>query len=170
MRTRMELLGWGFASPPASQHRSGGLPAGSRLDYARLGVHALVTHVRAVQGVMQIPLNPRTLGWWSDGSAPGDETGTVVVVGHVDYAGTAGAFAVLPSAKPGDTLTIDEPGTHDHRCRVDAVRTYPKSGGLPQGLFSARGPARLVLITCGGPFDTASGNYEDNIVVYATPA
>jgi hypothetical protein len=26
-----------------------------------------------------------------------------------------------------------------------------------------------VMITCGGPFDPATGNYEDNIVAYATP-
>jgi hypothetical protein len=27
--------------------------------------------------------------------------------------------------------------------------------------------AALRLITCGGPFDSGSGHYEDNIVVYA---
>ena len=29
---------------------------------------------------------------------------------------------------------------------------------------------RLVLVTCGGPFDQAAGHYRDNIVVTAVPA
>jgi len=27
-----------------------------------------------------------------------------------------------------------------------------------------------VLITCGGPFDSATGNYLDNIVAFARPS
>jgi hypothetical protein len=50
------------------------------------------------------------------------------------------------------------------------VRTYPKETGLPASAFARDGAPRLVLITCGGPFDAATGNYEDNVVVYATPA
>ena len=33
----------------------------------------------------------------------------------------------------------------------------------------SRGPARLVLVTCGGRYDAARHSYEDNIVVQATP-
>ena len=39
----------------------------------------------------------------------------------------------------------------------------------PTEVFSRTGRARLVLITCGGSFDSATGNYEDNIVAYAEP-
>jgi hypothetical protein len=28
---------------------------------------------------------------------------------------------------------------------------------------------RLVLVTCGGPFDASTGNYLDNIVAFAVP-
>jgi hypothetical protein len=52
--------------------------------------------------------------------------------------------------------------------RVTSVRTYPKNA-LPTSVYSRTGPARLVLVTCGGPFDTASGHYRDNIVVTALP-
>ena len=31
------------------------------------------------------------------------------------------------------------------------------------------GPARLVLITCGGPFVPALSSYRDNLVVVAVP-
>jgi hypothetical protein len=48
------------------------------------------------------------------------------------------------------------------------VRNYPKSA-LPTSVYSHAGPARLVLITCGGPVDAVSGHYRENIVVTAEP-
>ena len=153
----------------AIEHRGHhGVPAGSRLHIGRFDVDAPIVSVRVVDGVMQIPRDPGTVGWWRGGAGPGDDTGSVVVVGHVNYAGTTGALAVLPDTRPGDAITLDEPRTH-LAYRVDAVRTYPKTSGIPSSVFSTAGPTRLVLITCGGPFDGQSGNYEDNIVVYASP-
>ena len=39
---------------------------------------------------------------------------------------------------------------------------------LPQAVFDASGPRRLVLVTCGGTLEP-DHLYNDNIVVYATP-
>jgi hypothetical protein len=36
-------------------------------------------------------------------------------------------------------------------------------------VFDRRGPARLVLVTCGGRFDTTTKHFLDNIVVTAVP-
>ena len=144
-------------------------PPGSRLRLPRFSVDAPITTVRVVDGVMQVPRNPHRVGWWRDGSAPGAARGTTVLVGHVNYAGVSGALSVLPQARPGDRVVISSPDG-SVRYRVAAVRTYPKSQGLPSALFAGGGAPRLVLITCGGPFDSASGNYEDNVVVYAVPA
>ena len=36
-------------------------------------------------------------------------------------------------------------------------------------VFSAAGDRRLVLITCGGPYDASRGGYQDNVVVVARP-
>ena len=36
-------------------------------------------------------------------------------------------------------------------------------------IYSLRGQPRLVLVTCGGPFDEASGHYRDNVVLTALP-
>ena len=36
-------------------------------------------------------------------------------------------------------------------------------------LFGRDGPARLTLITCGGPFLPEFGSYRDNVVVVAEP-
>ena len=39
---------------------------------------------------------------------------------------------------------------------------------LPAGLFLNSGPPKLALVTCGGPFDAATGHYLDNVIVWAT--
>jgi hypothetical protein len=52
--------------------------------------------------------------------------------------------------------------------RVTSVRAYPKSE-LPTSVFRRTGPPRLVLVTCGGPFDAATGHYPDDVVVTAAP-
>jgi hypothetical protein len=40
---------------------------------------------------------------------------------------------------------------------------------LPNDIHSLKGRERLVLVTCGGPFDEAGGHYLDNVVVTAVP-
>ncbi|GAB2478110.1 class F sortase [Jatrophihabitans fulvus] len=146
--------------------------AGARLRVPRLGVDAPVVHVavRAAGGqrVMQVPRDPGTVGWWSGSARPGAASGTVVVVGHVNYDGVPGALGVLPRARPGDRVALAS-RTGRETYRVTAVRTYAKTVGIPPDAFRTGGAPRLVLITCGGPFDPATGNYEDNVVAYAVP-
>ena len=82
---------------------------------------------------------------------------------------------VMPYARPG-AMGIDfaeELRSLGHvvetfAYRVVSVRAYPKSE-LPADVYSVRGPPRLVLVTCGGPFDRAARHYRDNIVVTAVP-
>ena len=49
-----------------------------------------------------------------------------------------------------------------------SVHTMRKES-LPADVYSLRGRPRLVLVTCGGPFDSAIGHYRDNVVVTAVP-
>lgn len=41
-------------------------------------------------------------------------------------------------------------------------------GGLAPAVYGPTPDAELRLITCGGAFDSATGHYLSNIVVYAT--
>jgi exonuclease SbcD len=51
---------------------------------------------------------------------------------------------------------------------VDDVRAYPKEHFPTTLVYGPADAAGLRLITCGGRFDAATGNYVDNIVVFAT--
>lgn len=144
------------------------LSPGAHLLITHLGIDAPVDDVGLAGSVMQVPMDPRRVGWWSDGARPGSSRGSIVIVGHINYAGTVGALGVLPHARIGDIVGLVEPKTTE-RYRIVAVRSYPKTSGLPAAAFSRTGPAQLVLITCGGSFDSSTGNYRDNIVAFAEP-
>ena len=54
--------------------------------------------------------------------------------------------------------------------RVTGVRTYRKTSLPYKKIFNQRSVGRLAIVTCGGPFDSSTGNYEDNVVVFAVPS
>jgi len=146
-----------------------GMPA---FRVARLGIDAGVSPVAIdlKSGALGLPSKLQRTGWWPDGSAPGAPRGAVLIAGHVDSAdGGIGAFFALRRARAGDVVEVDGGAGRTRTYRVTTVRTYAKQK-LPVGVFSRKGPARLVLVTCGGPFDRSTGHYPYNLVVTAVPA
>jgi hypothetical protein len=121
------------------------------------------------QGVLGVSKDIARVGWWRDGAAPGDAHGAVLLAGHVDSAARgAGALYALKTAHAGGRVELALPGGRTRAYRVQSVRRVLKAK-LPARVFSKRGPARLVIVTCGGPFDAATGHYRDNIILTATP-
>jgi hypothetical protein len=122
------------------------------------------------QGVLGVSPDIHHTAWWADGATPGDNAGSVLIAGHVDSATQgAGAFFNLKSAKPGETVTVTTAGGRTLTYKVSSVKSYLKSK-LPTDVWSKQGRARLVLVTCGGPFDHKAKHYVDNIVLTAYPA
>jgi hypothetical protein len=130
---------------------------------------------------LTIPENIHQVGWW-DGTVtygaqalreqapqPG-QPGVAIIAGHVDSAASGpGALYHLKDLKPGDTIQIIN---LEGRTSAWIVSSQPEKAAktaLPASLFATTGPDRLALVSCGGPFDTATGHYTDNIIVWATP-
>jgi sortase (surface protein transpeptidase) len=79
-----------------------------------------------------------------------------------------GAFFRLKEARAGARVTVTTAAARTFTYRVVSVRDYAKRD-LPASAYSLRGPARLVLVTCGGPFIASEGHYRDNVVLVAVP-
>ena len=142
-----------------------------RVQALQPGIDARVVPVGVGRdGLLDIPQDVRQVGWWRAGAAAGSSSGTVVLVGHVDSAKQgAGAFFPLRQMNPGDRVVLSSAPGERTVYVVSARRHYPKSA-LPRSEVFGQGSApRLVLLTCGGRFNTATGHYEDNVVVFATP-
>ena len=121
-------------------------------------------------GSLAVPSNPHVLGWWYQSARPDSPVGTVVVIGHVDTARDGpGALFRLSKIQPGQRLALDT-STGQRQYVIRAVRSYPKTELPIRQVFDNTGQPRLVLITCGGSFDSQTRQYANNIVVYAVPA
>jgi sortase (surface protein transpeptidase) len=147
-------------------------PRPVRVQVPSLNIDApvLSAAIDVQKGELAVSPNIHRTGWWRDGAVPGDRAGAVLIAGHVDSARAGpGAFFRLHDAKVGQQARVTTTAGRTFLYRIVSVRVYPKHA-LPTGIYSQRGSARLVLVTCGGPFDPAVGRYRDNIVVTAVPA
>lgn len=121
-------------------------------------------------GQVEVPVDVMRSGWYRFSAKPGSGEGSTVIVGHVDGVDQgAGAFYDLRSLNPGDTITVTRADDRQVTYEVVARERFSKDRVPLRELFSRTGPERLTLITCGGPFDPASLEYTDNIVVTAIP-
>lgn len=121
-------------------------------------------------GQVEVPVDVARSGWYRFSAKPDSGEGSTVIVGHVDGVDQgAGAFYDLRSLNPGDTVTLTRADERRVTYEVVARERFDKDRVPLRELFSRSGPERLTLITCGGPFDPASLEYTDIIVVTAVP-
>lgn len=123
-------------------------------------------------GALDVPLNPKIVGWWSGGAKPGARVGTAILAGHINYAGVAGALGQINTLDPGDRVFIDgiSAGKKSRVAfKITGVRTYNKNALPYKEIFDQKSVGRVAIVTCGGPFDARTGNYLDNIVAFAVP-
>jgi hypothetical protein len=159
----------GPAEPRQIPPRPPGPPL--RLAIPSAGVTAPVAPIGVrPDGSLALPDSPRTVGWWIGSAAAGDRRDGTLLAGHVDSAREGvGALAALRGLAQGDPILVIDAFGVGHRYAVDARRSYPKYA-LPREVFRIGGRPGLTLVTCGAPFDRATGQYRDNVVVYATLA
>ena len=117
-------------------------------------------------GELEVPKDAKTTGWYTGGPAPG-ETGPAVLAAHVDYNHVPGTFNRLKDLRPGDEAIVHRADGATAVFTVYAVDRYPKSAFPTDKVYGDTAAPELRLITCGGDFDRATRNYEDNIVAYA---
>lgn len=141
----------------------------SRLALPSLGVDARVVPVGVdPDGLMTVPDDVSTVGWYRFGSTPADDQGTIVVAGHVDDREQGrGAFFDLRAIAVGDEVEVRDDAGELTTWRVTGRRTFEKESLPIDELYERTGQQRLLLITCGGDFDRAARSYESNVVVEA---
>jgi sortase (surface protein transpeptidase) len=112
------------------------------------------------------PLSEQNVtGWWDGGAAPGQD-GPAVIVGHVDSAAAGPlVFWNLDKMVAGESIEV-EPG--NLWFTVTGTQEVGKTAFPTQAVYGPTAGPTLRLITCGGAFDSATGHYVDNFIVYAT--
>ena len=127
----------------------------------------LITLGLAAGGAMQVPSTSTVAGWFTGSPRPG-AVGSSIIVGHVDSKNGPGIFFRLPELKKGDDVYIKRSDGTTAEFRVTEVQEYPKDHFPTDTVYGPTPDAELRLITCGGTFDSVTGHYLSNIIVYAT--
>lgn len=142
-----------------------------RVAIASIGVNMPVEPVGVESGgFMELPIDPAVGGWYRFGADPASPEGNVVISAHVDAPQyPIGPFSRLRELSPGAVIEVTDASGRTHRYDVTSVTYYPKADLPVADLFARTGTRDLVLITCGGEFDSTTGRYADNVVAVAHP-
>ncbi|MGH8776020.1 MAG: class F sortase [Jiangellaceae bacterium] len=161
-------VGRAFATPPPAPT----VDPPVRVVVAGARIDAVVVPVGvAADGQMELPADPDVVGWYRYGSTPREDSGSVVLGGHVDSRRYGiGQLARLRGAEVSDEVVVHTAGGSAVPYRVVRVQSLPKAALPVEELFRRVGNEQVVLVTCGGTFDRSRGGYEENIIVTAVPA
>ena len=132
-----------------------------RLLIPAIGVNAGIIPVGVTRsGHLAIGRSVRDVYRWRSGVLPGQQ-GSAVLAGHTWSKGP-GVFDDLGRLRPGNLVVVGR-----NRFEVTRVRRVTgMSRSAVAALFSDRGAARLVLLTCGDRNDL-TGVYRTRIIVNA---
>ena len=134
---------------------------GVKTNLIRLGLQS--------NGALQVPSTTSVAGWYTGSPRPG-AIGSAIIVGHIDSPSGPGVFYRLSELRRGDQVYVRRSDGTMVLFRVTTVQTYLKNQFPTQTVYGPTPDAELRLITCSGTFDSTTGHYLSNIVVYATEA
>jgi hypothetical protein len=170
------------------------LPSSNHPDGVTMTV---MPHGPAGNGEMWIPGPEEGIDNWANAvswlntegfAAPYSTHGAVIIAGHINWKGTAGALSDLSEYGADDvgrTLTVTMTDGRVRAYRITRGLTINKAelaaesnqGPLHTAMFgqiesygSPDHPTEeLRLISCGGEFDATAASYESNVIVFARP-
>jgi LPXTG-site transpeptidase (sortase) family protein len=148
---------------------AGGIEGPYMLRIPRIGVDAQVVPVQSnEERILAPPRDPGVVGWWSDGAAPGEPRGSVVLVGHTVRNKGGGVFDDIGDLTRGDALKVEgSDSALTYRVQSIDVLSKEEVARNAEKIFAQTGGGRLVVITC----DDWNGTvWRSNIVTIAAPA
>ena len=156
-----------LASDPGAKPLARSAPVNIRIP--GIGVDAPVMKVgRDADGTVQVPplAEHNLTGWYQYGPSPG-QRGPAVILGHVDSTTGISVFYYLKNMHAGDKVYVTLADGKVAAFAVDGLQKVAKDAFPTASVYGKAGYPSLRLITCGGPFDEATGHYVDNVIVYA---
>lgn len=135
-----------------------------------IGVRSSFVHLGLNRdGTLQAPTRFDVVGWYAKGPAPGDAGGPpAVFAGHVDSKAGPGVFFRLRELKVGSEFVIGGTDGAERRFKVYKTANYRKDAFPDKQVYAPSKKAEVRLITCTGTFNSDTGHYEGNLVIYAT--
>jgi len=118
-------------------------------------------------GKIEVPKDFSQAGWREGGPEPG-ERGAAMITAHVDSRTGPGAFLKLDEVSRGDEIDVRREDGTTVTFVTERTEQVPKTSFPTERVYGDTRLPTLRLVTCGGAFDSGSGHYRDNLIVYAT--
>jgi LPXTG-site transpeptidase (sortase) family protein len=118
-------------------------------------------------GSLSTPEDTDLAGWFERGPRPG-AVGPAVIAGHVSWNGEPSVFFRLTELTTGDQITVEQADGSTVAFEVMRTEQHPKDEFPTVAVYANTEAPELRLITCGGEFDSSTGHFDDNIVVFAS--
>ena len=120
-----------------------------------------------LNGTVQVPSQIQQPGWYQFGPSPG-QLGSAVILGHVDSSRGPAVFFKLGTLVAGDLIGVTMANGSTAQFKVTSIAMYLKTQFPAQLVYAPHGDSSLQLVTCGGVFDSHTGHYLSNVVVYSS--
>jgi sortase (surface protein transpeptidase) len=150
------------AAAPAAK---GVVPVAIQIPNA--AVDAQVETNEIVDGVMQDPTGPWVISWYKESPELG-QVGNILMAGHLDYWDVGPAVLYnINNLNQGDTISVTGEDGQIYTYEVDWRENFATENAPLDKIVGPTDNESLTLITCGGPFDYATGVYLERTVVRA---
>jgi Sortase domain len=158
-----------IVTPPmvAALETSRSVPVTLRIPAIGLAVFLGSTLGLNPDGSVQVPTGTAQPGWFGLGPTPG-QLGSAVILGHVDSYQGPGVFFLLRTLAAGDQVDVGLADGTTAQFTVNSIVQYSKQQFPAPQVYSSHGSSALQLVTCGGVFDSQTGSYLSNVVVYTS--
>jgi sortase (surface protein transpeptidase) len=163
------ILAASRVAAPEPEPVEGVAPIALQVD--SVGVDAPIELGAVVDGAMQDPSGPWVVSWYEPLGKVG-EGGNVVMAGHVDYWNVGPAvFWDIRELPAGEIIRVVGEDGKNYEYAVQWIERYDAAGltseVIQNDIVGDTGEETLTLITCGGTFDPATGEYNERWVVRA---
>jgi sortase (surface protein transpeptidase) len=143
------------------------MPRPVRISIPAIGVAAPIGPLDLNRDrTLQVPTSFGAAGWFRGAAEPG-EPGPAIVVGHVDSKSGPAVFYRLRALRRGDRINIEAGDGSVVRYTVTSALAASKDHFPTRTVYGMTRRPSLRLITCDGAFNTSTGHYEDNYIVFA---
>lgn len=153
------------SAPTSAPESAAGVP--ERVQIPSIGVDsALEDLALGGGGRLDAPVDFDLAGWYADGVVPG-QVGPAIIAGHVDSPTAPAVFSRIGELAPGAEVIVTLSDGSALTFEVSGSMQSAKAEFPTAAVYSNVPAPELRLITCGGAFDSSTGHYLDNLIVFA---
>ena len=114
-------------------------------------------------GAMEIVPVLSVVSWYRQSAIPGNE-GNAILAGHNTWRGERSRLYTLDELAVGDEMDIEYADGSSRKFMLESVFVYRLKTAPADLILDLQGDARVTLITCKPPFNTATGTSDNRIV------